>query len=274
MRQSRELFHSAKTLSAMNTRVFPQSDRRLALAEGPRAISEIASLMPAAPFLYQAPRGDGHPVLVLPGFGASDGSTAVLRGFLSSLGYRSQTWNLGINRGPGMPNLLTNLANRLEEVFTAAGERKVSFVGWSMGGVYARLLAHHHPRKVRQVITLGSPFAVGRRSTASPVRLLAGEPLPDIPSTAVFSKTDAVVPWHLATQQPTEIAENVEVYASHIGLGFNPAVLYAAADRLAHRDGQWRPMQRTGWKRLVYGPAVLQSSDDGANATATTAAGA
>jgi pimeloyl-ACP methyl ester carboxylesterase len=258
----------------MNTRAFSPVDRRLMLAEGPRAISEIAALIPTAPFLYQAPRGDGHPVLVLPGLGASDGSTAVLRGFLSSLGYRSHTWNLGINRGPGMTNLLANLAQRLEEVFAAAGERKVSFVGWSLGGVYARLLAHHHPRKVRQVITLGSPFAGSTRSTASPVRLLAGEPLPDIPSTAVFSKSDAIVPWHMATQQPTEIAENVEVYASHIGLGFNPAVLYAAADRLAHRDGEWRPLQRTGWKRLVYGPAVLKSSADRAPASATTAAGA
>jgi pimeloyl-ACP methyl ester carboxylesterase len=257
----------------MNTLQSSRSDRRLMLAEGPRALSEIASLMPAAPFLYQAPRGDGHPVLVLPGLGASDTSTTVLRGFLSSLGYRTHPWNLGTNRGPSMPNLLTNLGQRLEEVFAAAGERKVSFVGWSLGGVYARLLAHHHPRKVRQVITLGSPFAAGTRSAAIPARLLAGEPLPDIPSTAVFSKTDAVVPWQMATQQPTEIAENVEVYASHIGLGFNPAVLYAAADRLAHSDGKWRPLQRTGWKRLVYGPAVLNSSEDRANASATTAPG-
>jgi hypothetical protein len=124
--------------------------------------------------------------------------------------------------------------------------------------VYARILAHHHSEKVRQVITLGSPFAGSRRATSSPVRLLAGEPLPGIPSTAVFSKTDAIVPWQMATQQPTRIAENVEVYASHMGLGFNPTVLYAVADRLANPEGQWQPMQRTGWKGLVYGPAVLE----------------
>ena len=259
----------------MNDRVYLRPDRRLVLAEGPRVVSEIASLMPAAPFLYQAPRGDGHPVLVLPGFGGGDGSTTLLRGFLASIGYQAQPWDLGTNRGPAMPELLLNLTNRLEEVFVAAGEKKVSFVGWSLGGVYARLLAHLHPEKVRQVITLGSPFAGHPRSTAvypivpnvidtpperrpaNGLRVLAGKPLPGIPSTAVFSRTDAIVPWQIATQQPSEIAENVEVYASHMGLGFNPAVLYAAADRLANRDGEWRPLRRTGLKRFMYGPAEL-----------------
>ncbi len=259
----------------MNDRVYPRPDRRLMLAEGPRGISEIASLMPAAPFLTRAPRGDGHPVLVMPGFGASDSSTTVLRGFLTSLGYQIHPWNLGTNLGPSMPDLPARLATRLDEVFVDSGERKVSLIGWSLGGVYARLLAQLHPHKVRQVITLGSPFAGSPRSTSvypivrnmsdTPLeqgpsyrlRLLAGEPLPSIPSTAIFSKSDGIVPWQIATQQPTEIAENIEVYASHIGLGFSPAVLYAAADRLANRDGEWRPFERRGWKRLVYGPARL-----------------
>lgn len=258
----------------MNDRAYRRPDRRLMLAEGPRVLAEITSLMPAAPFLYQAPRGDGHPVLLMPGLGGGDGSTTVLRGFLGSLGYASQPWNLGTNRGPGMPELLVNLASRLDEVFAANAERKVSIVGWSLGGVYARILAHHHPEKVRQVITLGSPFAGSLRSTSSPVRLLAGEPLPGIPSTAVFSKTDAIVPWQMATQQPTRIAENVEVYASHIGLGFNPAVLYAVADRLANPEGRWQPLQRTGWKALAYGPAVLEpGSTDYSHGNTAEAAG-
>jgi pimeloyl-ACP methyl ester carboxylesterase len=246
----------------MNQHGFSRPDRRLVLVEAPRVLSELASLIPAAPFLFQAPRGDGHSVLVVPGLGASDRSTGLLRGFLDSMGYRSHAWSLGINRGPGMPNLLSSLATRLAEVFAAADSRKVSIVGWSLGGVYGRLLAHHHPEKVRQVITLGSPFAASPDSTSSPVRLLAGEPLPGIPSTALFSKTDAIVPWQMATQTPTEIAENVEVYGSHIGLGFNPAVLYAAADRLANPEGQWQPMRRRGWKRFVYGPALLESSTE------------
>ena len=68
-------------------------------------------------------------------------------------------------------------------------------------------------------------------------------------------------PWRIATQEPSDIAENIEVYASHLGLGFNPAVLYATADRLANREGEWRPFRRTGWKSVAYGPANLQGDD-------------
>jgi pimeloyl-ACP methyl ester carboxylesterase len=269
----------------MNDRVYSRPDRRLALAEGPRVVSEIASLMAAAPFLYQAPRGDGHPVLVMPGYGADDRSTTVIRRFLSSMGYSTQPWNLGTNRGPAMPDLRAELARRLDEVFVDADEGTVSLVGWSLGGVYARLLAHLYPNKVRQVITLGSPFGGSPRSTSAypleqrpsnRLRVLAGEPLPGIPSTAVFSKTDGIVPWQIATQPTAEIAENIEVYASHLGLGFNPTVLYAVADRLANREGNWRPFERRGWKRFAYGPARLapgDSSRDGDRADATAATG-
>jgi len=152
-----------------------------------------------------------------------------------------------------MSDLPVRLAGRLDEVFADSDEQKVSLVGWSLGGVYARMLAYMHPDKVRQVITLGSPFA-GRR-------LRASEPLANIPSTAIFSKSDGIVPWQIASQQPSDIAENIEVYGSHIGLGFNSAVLYALADRLANPDGEWRPFKRTGWKRFVYGPAQLESDD-------------
>ena len=263
----------------MQDRVYPRPERRLSFAEGPRLLAEIASLMASAPFLYQAPRGDGHPVLAIPGFGGGDRSTAVLRGFLTSLGYVTHPSNLGTNRGPAMPGLPAELARRLDEVFVESGSRKVSIIGWSLGGVYARLLAQLYPDKVRQVITLGSPFAGNPRSTSvypivrnmsrepleqrpnNHLRLLAGEPLPGIPSTAIFSKTDGIVPWQIATQPPTEIAENIEVYAGHLGLGFSPAVLYATADRLANADGEWRPFLRRGWKRSVYGPARLEADD-------------
>jgi pimeloyl-ACP methyl ester carboxylesterase len=160
---------------------------------------------------------------------------------------------------------------RLDQIFTAAGGSKVSLVGWSMGGVYARLLAHLFPEKVRQVITLGSPFGASTHSTsavpprveplrqmsAHDMRLLIAEPLPGVPGSAIFSKTDAIVHWRHATQVRSDIAENIEVFAAHIGLGFSPAVLYAVADRLSQREDQWQPFQRRGWKALVYGAANL-----------------
>ena len=257
MRQNADLFHYMEALN-MKDRTYQRPSRRLALAEGPRALSEIASLMAAAPFLATAPRGDGHAVLVMPGFGAGDRSTRVIRGFLKSLGYKAQPWQLGTNLGPVMSDLPASLAERLDEVFTSNGQRKISLVGWSLGGVYARLLAQKYPDKVRQVITLGSPFGGRPRS---------GEPLHNVPSTAIFSKTDGVVPWLIASQQPTDIAENIEVYSSHLGLGFNSAVLYALADRLSNPADQWRPFNRIGWKRFVYGPAKLESDTASADAS-------
>jgi pimeloyl-ACP methyl ester carboxylesterase len=167
------------------------------------------------------------------------------------------------------------LGERLDQIFTNGGDKKVSLVGWSMGGVYARLLAHLYPEKIRQVITLGSPFggssssnsasAESRRAapfqqmSTNDMRSLIREPLPDIPGSAIFSKTDAIVHWRHATQSRSDIAENIEVFAAHIGLGFSPAVLYAIADRLSQREGQWQPFQRSGWKSIVYGTANLSS---------------
>jgi pimeloyl-ACP methyl ester carboxylesterase len=282
MRQNSNLYH-LKELLTMENRTYQRRNRRLALAEGPRVLSEIASLLSAAPFLYSAPRGDGHPVLVMPGFGAGDRSTRVIRGFLGSMGYKTHPWKLGTNLGPVMSDLPLQLAERLDEVFANVngnnGEQAVSLVGWSLGGVYARLLAQLFPDKVRQVITLGSPFAAGSWTTSThgfartvrdipleqvssnDLRLLAGESLANIPSTAIFSKTDGIVPWKIASQQPSHIAENIEVYSSHLGLGFNSAVLYALSDRLANSVGQWRPFKRSGWKSYVYGPAQLETDD-------------
>lgn len=263
----------------MQDAIVSRPGRHLLLAEAPRTAFEFANLALSAPFLGLAPRGDGHPVLVMPGLGGSDLSTAVIRGYLDLLGYQTFAWELGRNLGPAMPDLAKRLGELLTHVFEDSGERKVSLVGWSLGGVYARLLAQMLPDKVRSVATLGSPFSgshSSRKSSTSvyplverlvgmpieqvPVhqlRLLAGEPLQGIPSTAVFSKTDAIVPWQIATQAPSHFAENIEVFASHTGLGFSPAVLFALADRLQHAEGKWQPFRRTGWKAGVYGPAKL-----------------
>ena len=246
-------------------------DRRLAYVEGPRALAEIAALAATSPYLTLAPRGDGHPVLVMPGFGASDASTAVLRQYLAGQGFAPRSWQLGRTLGPAMADLDLRLADRLREVWLEGGRRKVSLVGWSLGGVYARLLAHRFPEAVRQVITLGSPIGLPdpdraerimsrmsegglSREDAARLRRVVSDPLPDVPGSAVYSRTDGVVPWQIARQVPSAIADNVEVFSSHIGLGFNPATLYLLAERLAQPETAWRPFQRSGWRRLVFGP--------------------
>src|SRR5207244_11287989 len=122
----------------------PPSPALLAL-EG-RAWLEFAALLPALPLLGRAPAGDGHPVLVLPGWLANDRSTQALRWFLRDRGYHVHGWKLGRNLGPS-----SRLAPALGQRFTALRARhgrKLSLIGWSLGGIYARELARRFPDDV------------------------------------------------------------------------------------------------------------------------------
>lgn len=241
----------------------------LALTELQRALFELYSLPIAAPLLKSAPQGDGHPVLVLPGFVASDRSTGILRRYLSEQGYEVFGWELGSNLGPrAIGRNGEHLIERLLAVRQETAE-KVSLVGWSLGGVMARELAKHRPAWVRQVITLGSPFGgdprasnvsrlyeevTGERidSEDQQIRLAESRKAPPVPSTAIFTKADGIVSWRNCVEPQSDWTDNIEVYGSHCGLGVNPAVLYAVADRLAQPDGQWSPFDRSGCRAAIY----------------------
>ena len=221
-----------------------------------------------SPLLMRAPRGDGHPVLLLPGFLASDLSMAPMRRYLRELGYEAHAWRMGRNLG-GLARMRVALRDRLAEIHTAAG-RKVSIVGWSLGGVYARDLALQVPDMVRCVVTLGSPFANDVRATNA-TRLyeaLSGEGADDnpelraaiagdlpVPATSIYSRTDGIVNWRTCLLRPSDTAENIEVHlASHVGLGVNPAALWAVADRLAQPEGEFRQFDRSGPFAIAYAP--------------------
>jgi pimeloyl-ACP methyl ester carboxylesterase len=239
------------------------------LALEARAWFELVALLPALPLLALAPRGDGHAVLVLPGFLASDLSTAPLRRFLSSRGYDAHGWSLGRNHGP-TPETIVGLGRRFAEV-RARQDRKMSLIGWSLGGIYARELARRFPSDVRQVITLASPFrdpgatAVSRWRSAWRGRDVGSdgaraeeanrdrerqralvEPL-DVPTTSLFSRTDGIVAWRSCLEEPGPLRENIEVQTSHTGMGHHPGVLLTIADRLAQAEGEWRPWGRRGF---------------------------
>ena len=128
----------------------------LLLAEA-RGILELNASLLLSPLLLRAPRGDGHPVLTLPGFLATDLSMVPMRHYLSELGYVAHAWRMGRNTG-SVSRTRIALRDRLREIFEESG-RKVSLVGWSLGGVYARDLALRAPEMVRYVVTLASPFA-------------------------------------------------------------------------------------------------------------------
>jgi len=239
--------------------------RALMLLEG-RAISELGAFLGALPLLSLAPKGDGHPVLVLPGLVASDASTRPLRSFLENRGYAVSGWRQGRNLGlrHGVQHAMVDLVRELND----SHGRKVSLVGWSLGGLYARQLAKMMPERVRSVITLGSPFAAGPKATnawrvyemASGRRAdeedgrfggaLASAPL--VPTTAIFSRTDGICAWQGCREEASAMSESIEVESSHCGMGHHPAAVYAVADRLAQPEGEWSPFDRSGWRSFVY----------------------
>src|SRR3982750_2080284 len=134
----------------------------LAATEPARTLMTAGTVAAAVPLLRWAPRGEPHPVLVLPGLMASDLSTRVLRTWLGRLGYPVVGWALGRNRGPTQ-EVLSELPLLVDRLAREHGT-SVSIVGWSLGGIYARRLARRAPRQVRQVISLGSPFALADRA--------------------------------------------------------------------------------------------------------------
>lgn len=208
------------------------------------------------------PSGDGHPVVLFPGLGADKACMAPLSDLCAELGYQALDWGRGVNTGPEgeVDEWIAELAAQVHAV-SCLHERRVSLVGWSLGGLYAREIARLLPDTVRQVITLGSPF--GGDGDATNVgwlfRVLSGRKArldealaqrlhstPPVPTTSVFSRSDGVVAWQ-ACQDPlqTPLAENVEVEGSHVGLVWHPKAWRVIADRLAQPEGLWRPYRES-----------------------------
>ena len=233
-----------------------------------RALWEFGSVLPLWPVLQRAPAGDGHAVLVFPGLSASDASTLPLRHYLQQLGYQAHGWNQGYNFGP-RAGVLAAARGQVRELFESTG-RKVSLIGWSLGGVYARELAKEMPDMVRLVITMGTPFTGTPKSTNAwrvfemthgrKVEVVADNfelaSAPLVPTTSIYSRTDGIVAWQCSIQPPdpkNPDTENVEVIASHVGIGLNPSAWWVVADRLAQAEGRWTPFEhKTALGGLIF----------------------
>ena len=236
----------------------------LLLALEARAFWEFGAALATWPWLKRAAAGDGHKVVVYPGLVASDMSTLPMRTFLRQRGFDAHGWELKRNYGP-RAGVLEQSLERVRAMHRADG-RRVSLVGWSLGGVYAREIAKLMPEAVRCVITLGSPFTGSHRATNAwrIYELASGHKLdkpdvlrlirtpPPVPTTSIYSRSDGVVAWQCSINETGSLTENIEVAASHVGMGLNPAVWYAIADRLAQHEGRWKPFHREGWRRFAF----------------------
>ena len=222
-------------------------------------------------------KGDKHPVLVIPGFLAGDFSTKSLRNFINKLGYRAYPWELGRNLGD--IRQLNDLLRKIETL-SQKHETKVSLVGWSLGGVYARQLAKEKPELIRQVITMGSPFAGIREpnNAAFLFKLLNNRreieekdqhwiediPAPaPVPTTAMYSKDDGIVPWEVC-MEPEEDAthQNIEILGVHLAMGHNPTVWVVVEDRLQYNADNWvtfDPATSISHKDVVF-PGVQKAA--------------
>lgn len=227
----------------------------------------------------RVPRGDGHPVLFFPGFLSTDGYTSALREKAAEIGFKSYSWDNGFNLGLDS-DTAHHVAQRLREIYAENGGRKVSLVGQSLGGFYARELAREFPDMVRCVITLGTPFGrMDDPSKASPlpvdkiIRFFTRESVhegqadigarcltpPPVPVTSIYSLGDGVAEWEAALNPKAKQAENVEVYGSHLGMTVNPLTMAVVIDRLAQPEGAWKKFEPHA--DLVRGYPVARDVD-------------
>jgi hypothetical protein len=239
------------------------------MSEPGRAILELGITLPFTNLFTQKKTGDGHPVMVLPGFMSNGASTTLLRKFIGNLGYDVYDWGLG--RNVGKLDFMVLLLERIDEIYQKTGQQ-ISLVGWSLGGIYARQVAKERPDIIRQVITLGTPFGGlaepnnaewiyrlingGKKVKEVNSSFLADLPQPTpVPTTSIYSKEDGIVPWELCIEKVEDkIHQNIQVRGSHIGMGINTSVLSIISDRLKMTKENWGKFKSKGFlnRKILY----------------------
>ena len=222
---------------------------------------ELAELRRSPVFRgHGVPGGDGRAVMLIPGFLAGDGSLATMTHWLRQNGYHTRRAGIRANVGCS-EEACARLEARLEGFAEHTGQ-KVSIVGQSRGGTFARALAVRRPDLVEGIVTLGSPTVsqlrihplvlaqVGLVSALGTARIpgmfrlsclrgdccerfrgaISGEFPGHIPYVGMYSRSDGVVDWRACLDAD---AECVEVDASHIGMSLNARAYRAVAAALA-----------------------------------------
>jgi pimeloyl-ACP methyl ester carboxylesterase len=183
-------------------------------------------------FRKRGPRGplDGQPVLVIPGFLCSDQTTFSLRRELARQGFRVHGWKQGWNMG-----VKSDTLDRLKERIDSLGhDRPLVIVGWSLGGLYGREFARLYPKKVKAVITLGSPFSGNPRQNNvwKLYEKVAKHPVddppipyssakPPVPHLAIWSRRDGLIAPRAARGLEHERDKEVELDCHHMAFGIS-----------------------------------------------------
>lgn len=242
------------------------------------ALAEIASVFALQGRLRNmVAAGEGRPVLLVPGFTATDRLMGRLKRFLNDIGYDAHGWGQGRNMGVRQ-DLLDGFNQRVARLADNTGQ-KVSIIGWSGGGMYARASASAQPALVRQVITMGTPFKLTedkleylpegiyrlheRLSPGDSPEVQDIDPLqwfasPPVPSTSLYSERDALSPWPFCLDASDTQSENLHVPGSHAAMPYNPLMYYVIADRLSQREDNWQPFELRGPRRLLFRSACAR----------------
>ncbi len=234
-----------------------------------RSLIEWASIYAIYPFIPKRIKGKGHPVLLIPPYLGDDNSTSFVRRYLTSLGFKTYKWEQGFNLIKS--HYIPRLEEKLDDIYRIHGE-KVNIVGWSGGGIFAKIMANRHPQQVQQIITIGSPvwgvmdmktpvsgileFFRGKSLKERNKRFIEElEPIPNVPITCIYTKTDGLLPWKhcMEAESYREDITNIEVYGSHSGLGANASVLLITANTLsAHINGSTIGQTTHNIERILY----------------------
>ena len=243
---------------------------RHSVAEFGRVIAEMGSTAMLQPILNRLPDGDGHTIITIPGFMGADGSTSHLRRFLVKRGYNAIPWSKGRNAADKQPSSLDafleyresiedEVAEQVRSEFERSG-RKITLIGWSLGGLYSVALAHRFPQWIRQVITLGTPFGDPRGTSLYNIlgRVYNNEVEVDeealqrwvqhtyrggklrVPILTLYSESDGIVGAGIARcEGDPHYVTNIAVMASHVGFPFNPLVYGVIANHLVEPHERW-----------------------------------
>jgi pimeloyl-ACP methyl ester carboxylesterase len=234
-----------------------------------RSLLEWASIYCIFPFIPKRIKGKNKPVLLIPPYLGDDYATSFVRKYLQSLGFTTYKWDLGFNMVKS--HYIPRLEEKLDDIYEKHQE-KVSIVGWSGGGIFAKIMANRHPNQVEQIITIGSPvwgvmemktpvygileFFRGKSLKERNERFLKElEPIPDVPICCIYTKTDGLLPWKHCMEAETyrKNIKNIEVFGSHSGMGANASVMLITANALsANIKGTEIQDETSNIERILY----------------------